>query len=866
MLLTNIQSLRPKLDELSLIMSNQALDLVCLTETWLTPEVESNLVNIPGFTLVRSDRISRRGGGTAIYIRDELAFETTDLHERLSTEAEGTLVDFPGLNFFVFCIYVPPNLNSSTLSAITDDITDITDDHLKWAPNRNFVILGDFNEFDVKKLCLDLSLMDIVDKPTRGMNTLDHVLISEGLIPHYDSSSLSYESPIGKSDHLTLIIEPESSQRKLNNFRQHTVLDYRSSNLKLLLHKAECIDWDTMKDQTTDVNQLWRRLLSCITSLVDSSIPQKTVTLTSKDRYWMTPLTKLLINEKWSAYRNKDWERFQHLKMKTNAEIKKAKHLWTQKLRNSSNGVWNVTKYLSGKERRNPLQNLLTQYSSPRSLAEAIAATMKTDDDGLTKSDCARTLEDDDWTVDISVHEVQEYLRTLPPNKAAGLDGIPNKIYSLLAPFIAGPLKVIFDLSVAQRRFPCDWKKGIVIPIPKTQPPVLHKLRTITLLPSPSKIFEKLLLKKMRNQIEPLFGGCQHAFRRAASTTTALLKLTDTATRHFDDSNLNGFVTLSLDFSKAFDNVDHHTLVQKVSTTLPKGFALLLHSYLSERSFQVKIQGHISQSYRVHSGVPQGSVIGPALFSILVGDLPDCNSDNTFIQYADDVNIVIPLKHNDPDEVKVKVMKQLQEVSNWCSLNKQIVNADKSKLLLCTRRPMSIEVSTPIKRLTSMKILGVYVNDRLTWENHTTEVCRRACQRLHLLRIVKPHISQSELHEVYCALVRSLFDYCCPVFTKLPKKLTQRVQRIEKRAHRLIFGKNITCACDLDGFVKRRQNIAKKLFLNIQHNKQHLLHDQMPKRLPHSTRFSNFLCRTNKRQHSFFPYLTILLNGCLSHP
>ena len=372
--------MRPKLDELLLVLSNLQPDLLCLTETWLTPEVNSNLVYINGFTLFRNDRIRRKGGGTAIYVRDDLLSKPIVTHDRLNNEAEGTLVDLPALNLSIFCIYIPPNLKSNTLNAIREDVTNITDDHLMCHPNRGLMLLGDFNDFDVKTLSLDLSLTDIVDRPTRGKNILDHVLISESLTQHYERSDVSYECPIGKSDHYTLVITPKRCLQKFNNCRLHTVYDYRFSNLQTLMHNAELIDWSYFTNENVDVNQKWKELYLCILSLIKSSIPQDTVPLTSRDKCWMTPLTKLLINKKWSAFRSKDWNLYNHLKLKVKEEVKKAKLLWTQKLKQSSiKGVWNVTNQLSGKKQKNHLQSLLTQYNSPKSLAEAIASTIKSD-------------------------------------------------------------------------------------------------------------------------------------------------------------------------------------------------------------------------------------------------------------------------------------------------------------------------------------------------------------------------------------------------------------------------------------------------------------------------------------------------------
>ena len=152
------------------------------------------------------------------------------------------------------------------------------------------------------------------------------------------------------------------------------------------------------------------------------------------------------------------------------------------------------------------------------------------------------------------------------------------------------------------------------------------------------------------------------------------------------------------------------------------------------------------------------------------------------------------------------------------------------------------------------------MNEGLTWDDHIASLEKRAGKRMYVLRIVKPFISKNELHQVYLALIRSLCDYCCQLFPHLPQKSVKRIQKIEKRAHKIIYGDAKGCECALDGLVTRRQDLCKKLFLDILKNAEHPLHERMPNKLPHRNRFRNFACRTDTRLKSFFPYMSLLMN------
>lgn len=815
-----------------------------------------------GFDLIRSDRQGKRGGGAAIYIRASVHYKITDAQKGLGTEIEGCFVDLPLLQLCVLCVYLPPQLSADSLHQTKESIINAVDDHLSRFPNRRVIILGDFNAFNVKSLCVDLNLIDIVEVPTRGNNILDHVLVSEDINAAYHSSFLSLEAPVGRSDHSTIIVTPPCTLLQMCSSRSHLVFDYRSSNVANLIEKAKETDWMSIARFEDDVDSQWSKLHHMILNLLSSCVPHKLVKLSSHDKPWMTPVTKLLLEQKWMAFRSKDWQQFSQLKEKLKLEIRKAKQLWANKLKQRSDGLWKLTQQLSGKSTTNGLDGLVAQYSSPRHLAEVIAHSLSTDPTPDGKLIVDDRVDGSQWSPKVTTDEIYRQLRSLKSSKAAGSDNIPSKVYCLLAPFLAAPLKTIFDTSIRKKVFPTEWKKGIVVPVPKTRPPLLHKLRMITLLPVPAKVLEKLILKSIIHHLEPLYERHQHAFRKNASTTTALVQITDTITSLYDNTSTAGMGVLSLDFSKAFDNVDHKTLLQKISS-IPalKGFQCWLASYLCERHFSVRVGGQLSSLYPVHVGVPQGSVLGPTLFSVLVGDLPDSSvNNNAFVQFADDVNIILEFKSIEAEAIHSKVQTQLSQVEEWCSSNHQVLNVDKTRLLLITRKPLREDLELPVPTTKTLKILGVHLSNTLQWDFHVSEAVKRASQRLHILRMLKPFTSSHELHDIYKANIRCLFDYCCPAFPKLSKKSTGRIKRAEKRAHRIIFGEHSNCKCLLDGLTKRRERLSLKLYHKILSNSHHLLYAKMPRQLPHM-RQSNIYCRTSTRQHSFFPYVTLLHNS-----
>ena len=412
---------------------------------------------------------------------------------------------------------------SASLSDIRDKIVNVADDILVKDQNNKLVIAGDFNHFKTDRLCSDLDLIDIVQQPTRGNHILDHILISKELSDTYTGSSVTYNPPIGKADHKTLITTPQNHQPQVRT-RKKVVYDFRLSNINNLLQKAYAMDW-TDVNNAEDVNSMWTVLYSKMSFLISTSIPCRTVNMMQSDKNWITPLTKALIDDKWTAFRLKDWAKFNHLKAKVRQEVKKAKEIWAAKLKKSNYGIWQLTKHLSGKAGGKGPSFPLSVGDSPEATAEKIADEL-TEPAIPTPLRCDAPPERrDDWDINFSTFDIARRLRKLPSNKAPGSDGIPNRIYAALADIIASPLKAIYDRSIGECELPRQWKEGVTVPIPKTNPPQANKVRLITLLPTPSKILERLVLDSVRSQLEPLFGERQHAFRKSCSTLQHFYRL-----------------------------------------------------------------------------------------------------------------------------------------------------------------------------------------------------------------------------------------------------------------------------------------------------------------------------------------------------
>jgi hypothetical protein len=590
--------------------------------------------------------------------------------------------------------------------------------------------------------------------------------------------------------------------------------------------------------------------------------------MTDNDKEWMTPLTKFLIEERWSAYRRRQWEKYNHLKIKVRNEIKRAKLIWANKMKKSTNGLWKLVNNIRGNVNRDPLNDLITEYDSADGLLHQLQTKLSegfaADPTAVTES--LSSVGNDDWNIEITEYAVRSLLSRIPPSKAPGHDGIPSKIYRCLADIIAFPLSVIFKNSISKRTVPLAWKKGVIIPIPKTKPASIGKLRFITLLPVPLKILERLVLRSVWRNFEDAYGSEQHGFRPRASTSTALLRLMDAALACLNDSSLFGLALVSFDLSRAFDTIDCTLTVQKMRNFgFPGGFLRWLQSYFHNRSGVIKVRDRTSQEFVLSRGVPQGSVLGPAIFCVYVSNMKGVSSDVTTVKYADDINLIIPLRSRDPKEIKDLVDSEVNHISALCSSDRLTLNLDKSKVLFATRRELHFVDPPCLPIVNTMKLLGFVINDKLNWSSHIEYVCKKSAQRLHVLRVLRELIPAADLHLVYSSLIRSLLEYASPVFVGLNKKLSKKLQNIEKRAHKIMAGfldrPYRSCTCKMNNLCERRIVTAEKLFTIIDECPFHPLHSCLPRRLMKTKRFSVPLAYSDKYHNSFFPFMARHLNN-----
>ena len=323
----------------------------------------------------------------------------------------------------------------------------------------------------------------------------------------------------------------------------------------------------------------------------------------------------------------------------------------------------------------------------------------------------------------------------------------------------------------------------------------------------------------------------------------------------------------SFDMSPAFDTIDCSLALKILSKAqFPAGFVKWLESYFRNRSGGLRVKGRYSSEIRMSKGVPQGSVLGPPIFSAYIKDIKSSTLNVTTIKYADDINLIIPLTSSTPDNITKLIDHETNIINQLCSLHSVVLNVEKSRVLLISRQKNCFTDAPILPQVESLKVLGLIINDKLNWSSHVDFICKKANQRLHILRKLKDLLPADELHLIYTSLIRSILEYVSPVFVGLNKKLSERLLKVDKRAHRIMAGSHPnspdkSCNCDSAILSNRRLALSESLFRYIESSNTHILSSSLPLKLPNSGQYSVPFASGNRYFSSFFPFMARYLNS-----
>ena len=394
------------------------------------------------------------------------------------------------------------------------------------------------------------------------------------------------------------------------------------------------------------------------------------------------------------------------------------------------------------------------------------------------------------------IHRIIQSIRT----NASGVDGISVKMLKYCSPFLDQYVTHIINSCIETNYFPDQWKTSIGKPLSKIKDPLtFNDIRIISILPILSKVLEKVLyyqlfLHCVENDIIP---DSQCGFRRDFSTSVALVGITDDIITSID-KKLNTALVL-LDFSKAFDTVNHDLLLAKLKYYgLLESSLNLVKSYFSNRFQKISSNNKYSEQVQILSGVPQGSILGPLFFIIYTSDILKSLRHCKVRAYADDTQIYFHFNHHDYLNASACINHDLNTLKHLSLEHNLNLNPSKSFLMLFgsknnvsfLRDNINIilnDVKLPI--VSTAKNLGIILDSELRFKDYVKKIIQRSYLSLKILYNNR-HILSFGLRKMLCeSLVLSNFNYCDFIYGPcLDAMDINRIQKVQNTCLRVIFG------------------------------------------------------------------------------
>ena len=690
-LYTNIRGLKTNLQDLS--VASPGFDLVFCSETLVSELRHTSELLMPGFKkpiLLRRNSIPR-AQGLAIYIRSSFSATRTSGYECGCHETVIIKISSRYKNFYIFPSYRNPDLDDGIYECLLNSMALIQQADVKAA----FIVVGDFNAHHRDWLgsisptnthghaALGFSNLSgceqLIYQPTHTSGNCLDLLFTD--VPAIVNARAV--APIGSSDHSFLSFKVQTS---------FSVPDFNITRKVFLKSRAdwngvtsdiESIVWGDIYRSESPVDALSDALLA----ISNRRIPTKILRGRARDKAWFNDECRRVQRDKQEAYcvwsrarSNEAWSDYVRLRSVAQRVYSEAQRNHSDHLKSTLAGAsqphawWSALKQsLFGVD--SSLPSLVRSDGSlchlPAEKAELLAQNFRrkqSDENVPLPQSCFPDVKLSKFAFRST--ELAALLNDLDPFGGCDPLGFLPLFIKKSSRILAPKLAVVFRLLLNHGSFPTCWRVANVTPIPKGSSPSVNpeEYRPISITPVLSKVFERMLAKRLHRFIDDagFLPRTQFGFRKGLGTNDALMHIVHNSQSSLDSGREVRLV--SLDFSSAFDRVNHKALLYKLRLLGVGGSVLgILSDFLAERKQRVSVDGCFSEFSPVLSGVPQGSVLGPLLFIIFTADMWS-DIESIIVSYADDTTLCVIIDSADDRIVKSDTPRRdLSRIKSWCS-------------------------------------------------------------------------------------------------------------------------------------------------------------------------------------------------------
>ena len=416
----------------------------------------------------------------------------------------------------------------------------------------------------------------------------------------------------------------------------------------------------------------------------------------------------------------------------------------------------------------------------------------------------------------VTVKHVQKLMKQMAKKKSKGNDGIPQDCLLMASEVIAGPLTDIINCSIKSGEFPTQWKEAVVVPLLKKGDPKDRKnYRPVSCLPAASKVLEKVVCEQLTRFVEvhKLLPNNQHGFRAQRSTMTALTAMQTEWMKNTEDGLLTG--VLVWDLSSAFDTLDVDLLLAKLEIYGADTLTLKwFKSFLINRSQRVRVGSAVSSPLGLVSGVPQGGILSPIVFTLYTADMELWLKFSKLFNFADDTTT--DSKGKNVEQVRSQLEVDAKNVLQFMASNGLIANQAKTEFLVLNLKNKadskleSIMVgNSEVQRTNKTKLLGVFLEDSQEWHEHFKQLRCSLNQRLFVIRRISNQIPSEKImsvvHSLWMSKLRYGLQLCHKVRLNDSDKTSALMTSLQLTQNRLLRALNNT---------RIKDKISTKFLLN----------------------------------------------------
>lgn len=807
----NVQSLKNKLDIFSDYVNDRGVDVCCISEHWASNETLQRM-NVDNYVLGDSySRQSSNHGGVAVLVRRQIKHIYIEDVKMLSIEGniEVSAIKLINDDMIVVAVYRPPSGNADIFFSQMSQCLDV----ITRGPFQKICVAGDFNInfFKNDKLTRELvqlfqsyGLFHVFDEVSRinkmSITCIDNIFTN---VSTSNYNKKSYDPHI--SDHFVQELEvmledrSESKKRYISKFivNEGNIVDFEDELMK--------VHWESLKADNAE--DTFEGFHNAVQRCFLSSFPRKSISVDHcrrrniENKYCSVDILKKAVDAAETIYYVQKDEPSGRLlnamKRCLREAYKEAKRehnsSYIRNADNKSAAVWKIINQETGKAKLNVADESRCTAEMLNSFFSSIGETLKNQckTSGEQSMKMMRQFRghvtaspNSMFMLPVTIQELNDVVRKMKSKRTPDIFGMSTTLLKRVFPIFSDFMCIVMNQCLEDGIFPNKLKMAKVLPIyKKGSIDECSNYRPISILPVFSKILEEILKRRLIRYLDRMLvlNSSQHGFRSGGSTITALVDMMEGIVEALDRGNI--VEVAACDLSKAFDCVVGEILIRKMEYYGIRGKPLsIFESYLLNRVQAVYWRGETSQEKTNILGVPQGSILGPLLFILYMNDLPLNVSCSRSCLYADDTTFI-----NDASvmsELREKSIASINHAEKWFCVNGLKLNKDKTQKLILGL--VSTESHT-------VKILGLTVDDRLTWNEYLDSLASRLATAIYTMRRMKDIASVNTCKMVYYANFHSIATYGILLWGHSPG--TKRILLKQKEAIRVISGASRVTSC-----------------------------------------------------------------------